>query len=1088
MKLFKKTITVAILSLLLASCNVNPSSSSPSTSAPVISSSSVSSVSSVQDLTTIDLTTTSQTLQTLGLTSNIEVRASFNNGNLTLDKAEWYLNGVRSLSQNGTIFEFLPTEARVYNIQARIGSIASNTIQIRVERPNLNVSNVSVLNSTQIRVSGEAGLQFTLPGVTILNNSNYVFQTNTYTLNLNTPLIQGNQYSLNITKTGFKDFVYSFRYDTRTLEVGDFIYRGNKIALNSSGVYQIARPVSESFEYTISLKHKDLQGSNVPLSIVSTVPTGADPISSVQTTRNIERDININQRYPVTSTTSIGLYRHNISIGGVTIEVSVQVIDPTPSVELDTKIVFDDFSKGTMSTPFAIDASGDYVNEFVELNSLGEYVVFRPFKGEKKTFTFRVKADNFRLPVGLSGNQFFLRFALVGPVGPIMYYERTISTATANTLPQEVPFSTNAVSELVHYIDNSTDLGVYQFTVTAHGAISPVSRSFKVVVREKLPTIVPYIEYNGTKVVANSDGSFTLNKPIGSNVVNTFIGVKIENFESPLFPVPQTTTTTGIDTRYVSTGSQERWLLNYLATYSGPLSRPSTTTKIAVELGQSVAANTTVVDTIPSLVVVKDYQRFKSDKDDIIIRLSDIPDLTNYTVSTSMFSPFETLSAATFPGTHSFNIQIGRISTPIVLRVVEATPNVILKEDSVRYGFETISEENVEFKITDNKYYVNGVNGMLHLDVYPFGMPTGTYIYTYSVTKPNGLVNSTTNAVTLTLRTDDPGVETYDGTLKFPPVNDPGSSVINPGHEMVVRDSLDQEGEYVYSFTINGRSLVVRIVVLAAPQLRVNSIKYNGVSLPNSGDTYYLPRADSARFLEIELEPINIKDNYEYAIIQDGLFPSGEDLILAKRELSISQVFVNTGVEIDLSSGAATATVTDSFFIVLYNENRIVGKVTKINIVSRPLEFSTFFFVTNGGTLANTSPITNPVGTSGIDISSRVPTRTGYDFSGWFTNPDFVGSAINISTTLTHASSDTIFYAKWTRFTITYNLNGGALASSAPATFTTAQTTGAGLTLPIPTKTGSSFVGWFTDQALTVSAGSAITTTGNKVLYAKWNP
>ena len=101
-------------------------------------------------------------------------------------------------------------------------------------------------------------------------------------------------------------------------------------------------------------------------------------------------------------------------------------------------------------------------------------------------------------------------------------------------------------------------------------------------------------------------------------------------------------------------------------------------------------------------------------------------------------------------------------------------------------------------------------------------------------------------------------------------------------------------------------------------------------------------------------------------------------------------------------------------------------------------------------------------------------------------------------------------------YTITFNTNGGSTIASQTSTksFTNWSLSGAGslsgttftfgagnttltanyknnsITLPTPTKTGSTFAGWYTDSALQHSAGNAgasFTATANMTLYAKWN-
>ncbi|WP_303974786.1 InlB B-repeat-containing protein, partial [Streptococcus merionis] len=54
-----------------------------------------------------------------------------------------------------------------------------------------------------------------------------------------------------------------------------------------------------------------------------------------------------------------------------------------------------------------------------------------------------------------------------------------------------------------------------------------------------------------------------------------------------------------------------------------------------------------------------------------------------------------------------------------------------------------------------------------------------------------------------------------------------------------------------------------------------------------------------------------------------------------------------------------------------------------------------------------------------IPITKTIPTRTGYDFAGWYDNPSFSGRAVTRSTKL---SSDKTLYAKWTPRKVNYTI------------------------------------------------------------------
>ncbi|MEH7609773.1 InlB B-repeat-containing protein [Gottfriedia acidiceleris] len=74
-------------------------------------------------------------------------------------------------------------------------------------------------------------------------------------------------------------------------------------------------------------------------------------------------------------------------------------------------------------------------------------------------------------------------------------------------------------------------------------------------------------------------------------------------------------------------------------------------------------------------------------------------------------------------------------------------------------------------------------------------------------------------------------------------------------------------------------------------------------------------------------------------------------------------------------------------------------------------------------------------------------------------------------------------YAKWSinSYSIHFNSNGGSQIADKTANYNSK------ITLPKPTRTGYTFVGWYKDSALKTSAGSSVTLTSNITLYAKWN-
>ncbi|MBQ6844416.1 MAG: extracellular solute-binding protein [Agathobacter sp.] len=117
--------------------------------------------------------------------------------------------------------------------------------------------------------------------------------------------------------------------------------------------------------------------------------------------------------------------------------------------------------------------------------------------------------------------------------------------------------------------------------------------------------------------------------------------------------------------------------------------------------------------------------------------------------------------------------------------------------------------------------------------------------------------------------------------------------------------------------------------------------------------------------------------------------------------------------------------------------------------------------------------------------------RKGYTFIGWNTKKDGSGKAYKNKATvknLVKKNGKTItLYAQWkkTKYTITYELNGGKNSSKNPSKYYITTKT---IKLADPVRTGYTFKGWYSDskyknKVTSIKKGS----TGNKNFYAKWS-
>ena len=138
-------------------------------------------------------------------------------------------------------------------------------------------------------------------------------------------------------------------------------------------------------------------------------------------------------------------------------------------------------------------------------------------------------------------------------------------------------------------------------------------------------------------------------------------------------------------------------------------------------------------------------------------------------------------------------------------------------------------------------------------------------------------------------------------------------------------------------------------------------------------------------------------------------------------------------------------------------------------------------FNPNGGSV---SPTTKTVTYDSTYGSLPTPTRTGYNFAGWWTAASG-GTQITSSTKVTTASNHSI-YAHWTpnQYTVTFNPNGGTVS---PTTKTVTYDSTYG-TLPTPTRTGYTFAGWWTatSNGTQITSSTKVAITAAQTLYAHW--
>ena len=135
----------------------------------------------------------------------------------------------------------------------------------------------------------------------------------------------------------------------------------------------------------------------------------------------------------------------------------------------------------------------------------------------------------------------------------------------------------------------------------------------------------------------------------------------------------------------------------------------------------------------------------------------------------------------------------------------------------------------------------------------------------------------------------------------------------------------------------------------------------------------------------------------------------------------------------------------------------------------------TVTFNSNGGSAVAAQVVVS----GGTALTPTAPNLTGSTFAGWYSDTALT-TAFAFTTPIT---GNTTLYAKWTvnSYTVSFNSNGGSTVASQSIPY------GSTATSPIaPTLTGSTFVAWYSDAALTTAFVFTTPITGNTTLYAKW--
>ena len=195
-----------------------------------------------------------------------------------------------------------------------------------------------------------------------------------------------------------------------------------------------------------------------------------------------------------------------------------------------------------------------------------------------------------------------------------------------------------------------------------------------------------------------------------------------------------------------------------------------------------------------------------------------------------------------------------------------------------------------------------------------------------------------------------------------------------------------------------------------------------------------------------------------------------------------------------LATAIRTGYDFDGWYTSKEGGNKVESK-TKVSLISNQTLYAhwkvknyTVTFNGNGVDLTLPSKTVTYGSTYGNGGSWPTATRTGYTFDGWFT--DVRGGSRIESTTSVNITSNQTLYAHWSAIssTVTFNGNGGN-STSPSKTVTYGSTYGNGGSWPTATRTGYTFLGWYTASSggSRIESTTTVNITSNQTLYAQWS-
>ncbi len=626
MKKILRLVTTSVLTLTLVACGGQSSASSqPSTQSSSTGTTSSSSAYAAVSVISISADSSSLT-QVSGATKKVTVTAKFDSAADPATKLEWYVNSVKD-SQTGKTFDYTPSAEGEYKIVAKVGSVASNEILVKVSQAGVAPSEFAVkepkvIDADTIEIEGDSGASVVVKGHDLKDTSRYSLSEGKYIIELAKVLAQGEDVQITL-KKGDKEVVKSFVYDLQKVEVASV---GAVKAVD--GVYTITKPfntdLSNAEETTYEIKWAtDEFVGNYATEFSATVPAGAAAISSSTGPRSYQDGDNLVYNLKVNKDTVSGTYAFKYKVGAKEAVATIVVVDPEAELVISKQAAKDadgatkqyDVALGTN----AIDAAAQVFNINVAngkggltASADGSFKIEKPYlasasgdvAGASGAFQVKFSADNIAIPAVMNtaantAKPNRVQLSVVGPDGIAVFRLATGSTQIVNSVVTTMRDETEQDVVYAAKFDSTTPAGDYTITASVYTseAVAPVLTKSVVIklVEPQASLSLDPVQLNdasgnkGQKLVqdATDKSLYTIAQPrvAGNNAQQLIFNAVLKNYESAR------TLSADIANSF-NNGTTNKDFLVYKTSATGPqtIEGYDVNSKIGVEL--DVAANT----------------------------------------------------------------------------------------------------------------------------------------------------------------------------------------------------------------------------------------------------------------------------------------------------------------------------------------------------------------------------------------------------------------------------------------------------------------------------------------------------------------